>query len=151
MGLPKAGVAFLTRRLCNLWLGRKSPTTASHTEGGEWWNLCASDESDCKGERNRIERERERRGGDRCAQRERVKLSQHDLTITRKPHCSSRAMPSLDHAGSFTLSLGHFTQLTPHHSSDPVHPPPRRRDRAPTARQAASSTHHAHGDRPRRC
>jgi hypothetical protein len=67
-----------------------------------------------KGERM----ERERRGGDRRAQRERVKLSQHDLTITRKPHCSSRAMPSLDHAGSFTLSLGHFTQLTPHHSSD---------------------------------
>jgi hypothetical protein len=48
VGLPKAGVAFLTRRLCNLWLGRKSPTIASHTEGGEWWNLCASDESDCK-------------------------------------------------------------------------------------------------------
>jgi hypothetical protein len=36
VGLPKAGVAFLTRRLCNLWLGRKSPTIASHTEGGEW-------------------------------------------------------------------------------------------------------------------
>lgn len=36
VGLPKAGVAFLTRRLCNLWLGRKSPTIASYTEGGEW-------------------------------------------------------------------------------------------------------------------
>jgi hypothetical protein len=72
-----------------------------------------------------------------------VKLSQHDLTITRKPHCSSRAMPSLDHAGSFTLSLGHFTQLTPHHSAAQKRPGSHALDRLPRRdRQLAQHTMH---------
>ena len=151
-------------------------------ESGNWQYLT-------EGERER-EREREREAAHliavlvvtictsdgRCAQRERVKLSQHDLTITCKLHAATRrhptrkasklseaklsficrcllhgdkqskhralhggAMPLLDHAGSFTLSLGHSTHTIPP-GSGRVHPPCTELAYGPPWR--GSSTHH---------